>query len=113
MSAISSAFFASVVRTFVPILVGGVIGWATSINLTLDSEFEAQATALLTGLFTALYYAAVRLLETYVTPKFGWLLGLAKAPVVYSPESTAIAPAVAEARASLQVASAEAKSETR
>lgn len=111
MSAAFAALFASIVRTVVPIIVGGIAGWAASINLTLDSEFGVLASTALTGLFTAIYYAGARLLETYVTPKFGWLLGLAKAPVVYATESVkTIEPAVASATAEIEVASAEAKS---
>lgn len=70
----------SIVRTFVPIVVGAVVGWLVARGITLDPEFEATLTAALSGGFAIIWYALVRLFETYVSPKFGWLLGLAKAP---------------------------------
>lgn len=102
MSTAFYALFASVVRTLVPVIVGAVLSWAVSIGLTVDPEFEPLLGAALTGLFTAIYYTAVRLLETYVTPKFGWLLGLAKTPVAYtasSPNDLSTAQATAEVKA--------------
>lgn len=89
MSNTASALWASIVRTIVPLIVGSVIAWFVGLGITLDPQVEPLLTALLTGVLTALYYVAVRLLETYVTPKFGWLLGLAKAPARYSAESPA------------------------
>lgn len=74
------ALFDSIVRTLTPIIVGAVVGWITTAGITLDSEFQAALTVVVSGVFSGLYYVAARLLETYVTPKFGWLLGLAKAP---------------------------------
>lgn len=89
MSNTIAALFASILRTIVPVIVGYVLGWAASINLPLDPQFEGLLTAALTGGFTLIYYTVVRLLETYVTPKFGWLLGLAKSPAAYTAESPA------------------------
>lgn len=74
------ALFDSIVRTLTPIIVGAVVGWIATAGIALDPEFEAALTIVTAGAFSGLYYIAVRLLETYVTPKFGWLLGLAKAP---------------------------------
>lgn len=74
------ALFDSVVRTFVPIIVGFTLALFTSWNITPDPEFEAALTAALTAGFSALYYLVVRLFEVYVSPKLGWLLGLAKTP---------------------------------
>ena len=79
-----AALWASIVRTVVPIVVGSVIGWAVSLGISLDAQFEPLLTAALTAGFSGLYYVAVRLLETYVTPKLGWLLGLAKTPTAYA-----------------------------
>ncbi len=84
MSEIAAALWASFVRTIVPLIVGGVLSFAVVINVPLDPEFKNLLTALLTSLLTALYYVAVRLFETYISPKFGWLLGLAKSPDSYS-----------------------------
>lgn len=74
------ALWDSLVRTFVPWLVGIIIGGLASTGIPLDSKLEAQVTAALMLAASGLYYLAARLLEIYVSPKFGWLLGLAKAP---------------------------------
>jgi hypothetical protein len=70
----------SIVRTIVPIAVGAVVSFFIAQGIELDPEFEGALFLVLTGAFQGLYYIAVRLFETYVSPKFGWLLGLAKAP---------------------------------
>lgn len=73
-------FAISIIRTLVPSIVGGVLGFLAARGINID---ESTATALqtaLTGLFTALYYGLVRLLETKFSDKFGWLLGYAKKP---------------------------------
>ena len=72
--------FDSLVRTYVPWIVGVVIGWLVSLGVELDAAVEGSLTVVVTGVVTALYYLAARLLETYVSPKFGWLLGSKKAP---------------------------------
>lgn len=74
------ALFDSIVRTLVPIIVGAVIGWATTRGITLDPEFEFALIAAVTAAFQGVYYIVVRLFELYVSPKFGWLLGLARKP---------------------------------
>ena len=89
MSNALSALWASIVRTFTPIIVGSVVGWFVTRGVPLDGEFSGLLTLVVSGILSAVYYVAVRLLETYVTPKFGWLLGLAKTPVAYTPESPA------------------------
>jgi hypothetical protein len=89
MSDAASALWASIVRTLVPIVVGSVVGALVSLGINLDPEFEVALTTLLTAAFSLIYYVAVRLLETFVTPKLGWLLGLAKAPAAYSASSPA------------------------
>lgn len=84
MSETFSALWASIVRTIVPIIVGSVLGWFTAVNVPVDPEFEGALTVLLTLLLTTAYYVAVRLFETYISPKLGWLLGYAKSPDSYS-----------------------------
>lgn len=74
------AIFDSLVRTFVPIVVGAVVAFFVSRGIVLDSELEGALTAGLGAAAAFVWYTAVRLLETYVTPKFGWLIGLDKAP---------------------------------
>lgn len=76
--------FDSLVRTFTPIIVGAVLGWFATSGIELDPEFETALTLVVGAAFAGIYYLAVRLFELYVSPKFGWLLGLAKPPV-YDP----------------------------
>lgn len=71
----------SYIRTGVPVLVGHVAGYLTSRGINLDPATQLALIEALGGLFTALYYFVVRLLEKYVSPQFGWLLGYAKMPV--------------------------------
>ena len=89
MSNAASALWASIVRTFTPIIVGSVVGWFVTLGVPLDDKFSGLLTLVVSGILSAVYYVAVRLLETYVTPKLGWLLGLAKTPVAYTHESPA------------------------
>lgn len=86
------AVFESLVRTFVPIIVGGVVGWFVTRGIELDPEFETALTLAITAGLTGLYYVAVRLFETYVSPRFGWLLGLGKAPAYISPKDSEVYP---------------------
>ncbi len=70
----------SIIRTIVPVIVGAILGWLASINLAPDPGLESALTIALSAAFTAVYYIAVRLFERYVSPRFGWLLGVAKEP---------------------------------
>ena len=89
MKQVVFTLWVSVVRTIVPLVVGFFLQLAVTWNVTLDSEFEGALVALLTLLLTAVYYVAVRLFETYVSPKIGWLLGYAESPDSYSKASPA------------------------
>lgn len=77
----------SIVRTVTPIIVGAIVAWLVARGIPVDAELQAAIVVALTAAFQAVYYIAVRLLETYVTPKLGWLLGLAKSPDSYSPDT--------------------------
>jgi len=80
-------YVTSLVRTVVPILVGNVLGWLTTLGLPLPEEVSTSLTGLLTlligAVFSIAYYALVRWLEQE-HPSIGILLGIAKAPVAYS-----------------------------
>lgn len=75
------ALYDSLVRTYVPWLAGVILGWLISLGVPLDPEVQTQLTLVLMGAAGIVYYAVSRWLETNVSPKFGWLLGLPKAPV--------------------------------
>lgn len=74
-----SDFLLSLIRTYVPIAVGGVLGYLTAKGINIPEEVQVQASIALTGLITALYYGIVRALETR-WPKIGVLLGSTKTP---------------------------------
>lgn len=99
-------YFTSLIRTWVPLAVGAIISWlalhGASPHLT-DSQMT-NLTAALTGVIVAVYYALVRLFEHYVSPKFGWLLGVAKMPTYTATPpapSPAVSPPVAQGEKSL------------
>ncbi len=79
----------SLVRTLVPLVVGWVLSlWLTGavlgffgIDAATASDFLAQ---LATVLITAAYYSLVRLLEKYVGPYWGILVGWVKQPIAYA-----------------------------
>lgn len=75
---------ASIVRTVVPIIVGALLGWPIVTRLGITSE---QATTAVTVVVTAAYYVLVRVFETYISPRFGILLGLARRPDYTAPTS--------------------------
>lgn len=72
------SFLPSVLRTVVPLLVGYFAAWPVAGWFGLQDD---QVTALVTIVVTAVYYLVVRLLETYVEPNLGFLLGWAGRPV--------------------------------
>lgn len=82
--------FDSLVRTYVPWLAGVIITFLVSLGVPLDPEVQPALLALLMLAASAAYYWIARLLETHVSPKFGWLLGLAKPPVYETPEPVLI-----------------------
>lgn len=97
------AVLTSLVRTITPVVVGAVVSFFTSRGIDVDPELETNLALLIAITATVLYYLVVRLLETYVTPQLGWLLGVAKSPAVYTPESPADPNAAREAVAELSI----------
>lgn len=75
-----SDFVTSLIRTWVPVGVGLVVGWVVSTGLLdVSAEDQAKVTAWAVSAATALYYAGVRALERK-WPWFGNLLGKATEP---------------------------------
>lgn len=65
----------SFIRTWAPIVVGGVLSWlAVHASFVADESTKAGLVILLTGVLQGLYYFAARMFETYVSPKFSFLL---------------------------------------
>ncbi len=67
----------SVLRTFVPLIVGAVISILARLGDTVDSD---AVTTIVTAGITGVYYLVVRVLEYRVKPQFGWLLGYPAQP---------------------------------
>ncbi|MGW1180092.1 hypothetical protein ACWD7Y_04145 [Streptomyces drozdowiczii] len=74
-------------RTAVPIIVGWVAALLVQINVDIDQQALSSG---LVAAFSAVYYGLFRLLETKVSPGFGWFLGLARPPSY--PQKPAKAP---------------------
>jgi hypothetical protein len=79
-----NALALSIIRTYVPIIVGALASWLlVTFAFQLEADVQAHLIIALTGLLQAVYYAAVRALETRF-PGVGVLLGAAKTPDTYS-----------------------------
>lgn len=74
----------SVIRTVVPTIVGSITGFLAARGINVDEGTKAQLTAVLSTIFTGVYYVVARYLETKF-PKLGWLLGSPKQPVYGEP----------------------------
>jgi hypothetical protein len=74
-----SNFLKSWVRTLAPLIVAWLIGLGI-----LDETLSPMAIAGFDSLIAAGYYTVARLLEKYVSPWFGILLGIPSQPV-YEP----------------------------
>jgi predicted branched-subunit amino acid permease len=83
------AFVASLIRTYVPWVIGAILGLLTATNVPLDPELEVTLGIVITLAFQGAYYGLTRVFERYVSPKFGWLLGLAQQPTSYRPDPPA------------------------
>lgn len=71
----------SLVRTFVPFLVGFVGSFLARHGLNINDDALSAVLVLVIGY---LYYVVARFLEVYGSAKWGYILGVAKAPG-YSP----------------------------
>jgi hypothetical protein len=74
-----NSFVTSLVRTYVPIIVGSLASYLALKGIQLDATALAGLTAFLGGIISAVYYLVVRLLEKKF-PQVGVLLGVAAKP---------------------------------
>ncbi len=84
----------SLVRTVSPLCAGALIAWAVRQGVTVDESVRQPLTEVLTLAFSAGWYLGARLLETWVSPRFGWLLGSPRQPSYTAPERPAAPPTV-------------------
>ncbi len=66
-----TAFGASIIRTVVPALAGGISAWLLSKGIDLDT---GAIVGVITPVLTGVFYAVIRWAEARV-PWVGWLLG--------------------------------------
>jgi hypothetical protein len=64
----------SLIRTWTPIMVGGLISWSASLGINVDTQTKGSLMIAATALTSGAYYTAARLLERRF-PKLGILLG--------------------------------------
>ena len=67
----------STIRTIVPMIVGLLLAALAPRGLAVP---ESVATEVVTVVVTGVYYGLARVAEVRLSPLWGWLLGLPKAP---------------------------------
>ena len=73
-------YFLSLIRTYVPIAVGGVISWLALRGIEVNDDTRLLAVTALTGLASAAYYTVARTLEAKWPILGRLLLGSSKIP---------------------------------
>ena len=79
------------IRTVVPVVVGAFIAWVMSVFGVDITEYGEAITGALIVVLTGAWYVLFRFLERNISPRWGWLLGLADQPI-YGEEVAAIEP---------------------
>ena len=77
LKALAGQIGPGLVRTVVPLIVAWLASFGVVQRLGIDSTQIENAVTLLVA---AVYWLAVRVLEVYVAPKFGRLLGSSRTP---------------------------------
>lgn len=72
-------FVVSLIRTYVPVGVGGALGYLASLGINMPEDVKSQLTAGFVGLGIAVYYFIARKLEERF-PALGGLLGKRQKP---------------------------------
>jgi hypothetical protein len=80
-----SDFATSLIRTITPMIVGYVLAALASAGVKLDDAAAANLGAFMAALFSALYYAVVRIIEK-THPQAGLLLGSVKKVTYMEPK---------------------------
>lgn len=68
-------FVISQIRTYVPILIGGVISWLATIGLNIDASTQSGLIVAMTGVLQAVYYFIARIVERKYPSAGSYLLG--------------------------------------
>ena len=80
--------FVSLIRTWVPIVVGSLISWLASLGLDVGAQANTGLTIFLTALVIAVYYALVRALEKKWPVVGRFLLGSSRVPEYTPPQAS-------------------------
>lgn len=82
-----SQYLISVIRTWVPVLVGSLLAKLVVIGVVIDDDSSTGLKNAITLLVIGLYYAAIRWLEQKF-PRVGIMLGYIRQPVYVDPTKT-------------------------
>lgn len=77
-------FVTSLIRTYVPIIVGAIVSYLLTLGIELDADSQAGLIVAMTGILQAIYYFIARILEKKF-PQFGVLLGSTAKPLYVEP----------------------------
>lgn len=80
-----NSFVTSLIRTYVPIIVGGLVSFLVAQDIQLDPNTQAGLIVALTGILQAVYYFAARVLERKF-PQLSFLLGSSAQPKYVEPK---------------------------
>lgn len=78
----------SLIRTYVPVVVGSLVAWLISLGVAVDTSLQVGLVTALTGILIAVYYTVVRVLERK-WPALSVLLGSSQIPAAYAPTGEA------------------------
>lgn len=79
-----NSFVTSLIRTYVPIIVGALVSFLITKGVELDPETQTGLIVALTGVSQAVYYYVARVLERKF-PQFSFLLGSSAQPKYVEP----------------------------
>ena len=95
LKALAGQIGAGLVRTVVPLVVAFVLNLTVVQKLGID---EATVENAVTLVIAAIYWLAVRVIEVYVAPRAGWLLGSKSTPVYGTPSDDGKAIVITSAK---------------
>ena len=80
----TNSFVTSLIRTWVPIIVGALVAYLVTLGIELDVDAQTGLVVFLTAFLQGAYYLIVRVLERRY-PKLGLLLGSGSQPKYVDP----------------------------
>lgn len=77
----------SYIRTYAPILAGGIVSWLISVGIDVGEEGNVGLTIFLSGLLMGLWYFIGRQLEKRWPAIGRWMLGSSRQPEYTEPQA--------------------------